>query len=141
MKSETKITVRYAETDQMGVTHHAVYPVWYEAARTDLIKATGVSYSELEKMGVMTPVVELSCRYMGVTHYENVVTVQCWISRLTPARVEFSYALFCGQEEKPCNMGKSMHGWVDAQTFRPLNLKKRFPDFYATLEQMAEPEP
>ncbi|HIR57758.1 MAG TPA: acyl-CoA thioesterase [Candidatus Gallacutalibacter pullicola] len=140
MKTETKITVRYAETDQMGVTHHAVYPVWYEAARTDLIKETGVSYSQLEKMGVMTPVVDLSCHYSGVTHYEDIVTVQCWISRLTPARIEFSYATFCGDSEKPCNTGKSLHGCVDAKTFRPINLKKRFPEFYAKLESMVEPD-
>lgn len=140
MISKTQITVRYAETDQMGVTHHAVYPIWYEAARTELIKATGISYSELEKLGVMTPVAELSCRYTGVTHYEDVVTVWCWISRLTPARIEFSYALYCENDEKPRNTGKSMHGWVDSKTFRPINLKKHFPDFYEKLESMTEPE-
>ena len=103
-------------------------------------KETGVSYSQLEKMGVMTPVVDLSCHYSGVTHYEDIVTVQCWISRLTPARIEFSYAAFCGDSEKPCNTGKSLHGCVDAKTFRPINLKKRFPGFYAKLESMVEPD-
>ena len=49
--SESTVVVRYAETDQMGVVHHAVYPVWYEVARTDCIKKIGVTYAELERMG------------------------------------------------------------------------------------------
>ena len=50
MISETKITVRYAETDQMGIVHHSVYPIWYEAARTEAVKKIGMTYSSLEKM-------------------------------------------------------------------------------------------
>lgn len=52
MPSVTEITVRYAETDCMGVTHHAVYPVWFEVARTDYIKNAAVSYAEMERRGV-----------------------------------------------------------------------------------------
>ena len=51
MPSVTEITVRYAETDCMGVTHHAVYPVWFEVARTDYIKNAAVSYAEMERRG------------------------------------------------------------------------------------------
>lgn len=67
--SESTVVVRYAETDQMGVVHHAVYPVWYEVARTDCIKKIGVTYAELERMGVMTPVVDLNCHYSGSAYY------------------------------------------------------------------------
>ena len=55
MISQSKIVVRYQETDQMGIAHHSVYPVWFEVARTDFIKKLGVSYSEIEKMGLCFP--------------------------------------------------------------------------------------
>ena len=63
MPNTTKLTVRYAETDQMGVVHHAVYPVWFEMARTDYIKALGMSYAKMEEDGVMLPVAGITCKY------------------------------------------------------------------------------
>ena len=134
MSTVSRVTVRYAETDQMGITHHAVYPVWYELSRTDFVKSLGFTYSQLEKMGVMTPLVELSCRYSGVSRYEDALLVECRVSALTPSRVEFSYRIFREGEEKPLNTGSTLHAWVDAQTFRPVNMKKRFPDLYAKME-------
>ena len=59
MASVTEVTVRYAETDRMGVTHHAVYPIWFEMARTDYIKNAAMSYAEMERQGVMIPVRDL----------------------------------------------------------------------------------
>ena len=53
--SKSRIVVRYAETDQMGIAHHANYPVWFEVARTDLIKTIGITYTELEEMGRCAP--------------------------------------------------------------------------------------
>lgn len=134
MSTVSRVTVRYAETDQMGIAHHAVYPVWYELSRTDFVKSLGITYSQLEKMGVMTPLVELSCRYSGVSRYEDELLVECRISALSPSRVEFSYRIFREGEEKPLNTGCTLHAWVDAQTFRPVNMKKRFPDLYAKME-------
>lgn len=130
MISETKLTVRYAETDQMGVTHHAVYPVWYEAARADYMKQLGYSYSKLEQDGIMAPVIDLSCHYAGATRYEDELTVRTWISRITPARVEFTYEVYKAGESSPCNFGKTVHAWVDKETFRPLSLKKQVPVLY-----------
>ena len=53
MKCETKIVARYAETDQMGIIHHSVYPIWFEAARTEFIKLSGITYTQLEQQGVI----------------------------------------------------------------------------------------
>ncbi|MBC8570624.1 acyl-CoA thioesterase [Zongyangia hominis] len=136
MISESRITVRYAETDQMGVTHHAVYPIWYEVARTDFIKQLGITYSEMERMGVMTPLIELTCHYHGVTRYEDELVVRVTIGRLTPARIQFCYEIYHVGEERPCNTGSTTHAWVDAATFRPINMKRKFPDLY---EKMAHP--
>ena len=60
MRSYISIEVRYAETDQMGVVHHSVYPVWFETARTRFSQEMGVPYQEMERMGLMLPVRELS---------------------------------------------------------------------------------
>ena len=55
MITKSFVTARYAETDQMGVIHHSVYAVWYELARTDFIKKVGISYSKMEEMGILLP--------------------------------------------------------------------------------------
>lgn len=138
MIGTSKIVVRYAETDQMGVTHHAVYPVWYEVARTDLIKQIGITYSEMERMGVMTPLIDLSCHYAGTTRYEDELEVQVQVSRLTPARIEFSYEIYKVGADRPCNTGKTVHAWVDTKSFRPINLKKHYPDLYHKIEAIAQ---
>ena len=63
-----EITARYAETDMMGIIHHSVYAVWFEAARTEFIKMTGISYTQLEKSGIMLPLSELCCKYILPVH-------------------------------------------------------------------------
>ena len=64
MLSETEIVVRYQETDQMGVVHHSVYPIWFECGRTDLIQKAGITYGQLEKDGIMP---------VSYTHLQNKV--------------------------------------------------------------------
>ena len=134
--SESKIIVRYAETDQMGVVHHAVYPVWYEVARTDYIKLIGISYSEMEKLGIMTPLVSLNCRYRGSAFYEDEITVRVHISELSAAKIRFVYELFKSGENRPFHTGDTLHGWVDTKTFRPINMKKAFPEIYKKMEAL-----
>ncbi len=138
MVSESKVTVRYAETDQMGITHHSVYPIWYELARTDLIKKLGITYTQMEQSGVITPLVDLHCRYIGVSRYEDELIVKAWVQGLTAARIEFGYEVCRAGESKPINTGSTMHAWVDAKTFRPMNMKKRFPQWFEGIRQMME---
>ena len=138
MANITEITVRYAETDCMGVVHHAVYPVWFEVARTDYIKAAGMSYAEMEKKGVMLPVTGISCRYRLPAKYDDVLLIEARISRLTPARIEFEYTVTRKGETEILTTGTSSHGFVDSRTFKPLNFKKEMPEFYATMEKNAQ---
>lgn len=140
MTSESTIVVRYAETDQMGIAHHANYPVWFEVARTDFIKKLGLTYSEMEKMGVMTPLAELGCRYLRPTHYEDALRVIVRVRRLTPSRIEFGYEVFREGEDSPCCTGFTLHAWVDSSTFRPLNMKRAYPQIYSAIGEMMEPE-
>ena len=137
MASKSEITVRYAETDCMGVVHHAVYPVWFEIARTDYIKNAAMSYSEMEKQGVMLPVTGISCKYRLPARYDDQLEITARITRLTPARIEFSYICRRKGCEEILTEGTSSHAFVDARTFRPLNLKKAMPELYSRMEQEA----
>ena len=138
MANITEVTVRYAETDCMGVVHHAVYPVWFEVARTDYIKAAGMSYADMEKAGVMLPVTGISCRYRLPAKYDDTLLIEARISRLTPARIEFEYTVTKKGETEVLTTGTSSHGFVDSQTFKPLNFKKAMPDFFAIMEKHAQ---
>ena len=138
MTYECKLTVRYAETDQMGIAHHSVYPVWYEVARTEFIKKLGIGYNQLEKMGAMLPVLEVHSKYMHPVEYEDELFIHTRIKSMGAAKIEFTYTIYKNGVEKPVNIGTTLHGWVDSQTFRPLNLKKRFPDIYQMIAKAAK---
>lgn len=133
MISQSNITVRYAETDQMGITHHSVYPIWYEVARTEFIKKVGMTYSEMEKLGILLPLVNLNCHYSGATYYEDELIVEASIKTLTPIKIEFSYQVYRKGEEKPVNAGSTLHAWVD-KNMKIINLKKHHPDIYHLVE-------
>lgn len=140
MISETKITVRYAETDKMGIVHHSVYPIWYEMARTEAIKKIGMTYSALERNGIMTPLAELNCKYMIPAEYEDELIIKVDISKLTPARIVFEYQVFkVGNEDKPINTGSTVHAWV-GKDLRPINLKKEYPEIFEKVKKLVERE-
>lgn len=135
MTNITEITVRYSETDAMGVVHHAVYPVWFEIARTDYIKAIGVSYAEMEKGGVMLPVTSITVKYHLPARYDDELEVASRITRLTPARVEFAYSVTRKATGELLTEGTSAHAFVSAETFKPLNFKIAMPLFYERVEK------
>lgn len=138
MYSETKITVRYAETDRMGIVHHSNYAVWYEAGRTDFIKKFGISYTELEESGIMTPLLNLNCHFGIPAYYEDELVVRTELSRVTPARIVFAYTVVRLEKDgtqTELGNGETEHGIVDKQTFRPCNLKKRMPELYKKFEE------
>ena len=139
MKSVSRITARYAETDQMGIVHHSVYPVWFEVARTEFIRRAGMSYTEMEQAGVMLPLAELTCRYYFPARYEDEVTITVGIQTFTPARIAFSYEVRRAADGKLLARGTTLHGWTD-RTLRPVSLKKRFPEIYAVVKRAQEEE-
>lgn len=133
MYSESKIVVRYAETDKMGIVHHSVYPIWYEIARTNFIKSIGITYSELEKKGVMLPLVELTSKYILPANYEDELTIRIKIQKLTPARIIFGYEIY--NKEKLINTGTTTHAFV-GKNLKPINLKKNMQDIYNKIEEL-----
>lgn len=137
MISQTKVTVRYAETDQMGIVHHSVYPIWYEVARTETIKKIGMTYSELEKMGIMIPLVELNCKYHLPAKYEDELCIKVEIAKLTPARIVFEYQVCRQENNEIINTGSTIHAWV-GNDFKPINFKKQFPIIFEKINQLVQ---
>ena len=135
MFSKSTVNVRYAETDKMGIVHHSVYPIWYELARTDLSKEAGFPYSKMEEMGIMTPLVELNCKYYSPAYYDDELIVTATVSKLTPARVVFSYEVYREGSDKPINTGYTVHAIVN-KDMKPINTKKLYPEIYKALELM-----
>ncbi|HIZ55545.1 MAG TPA: acyl-CoA thioesterase [Firmicutes bacterium] len=132
MISETQIIVRYAETDQMGIAHHSMYAVWYEAARTEFIRKLGMRYSDVEKAGILLPLTELTSRYIRAAFYEDVLSITVRIQKLTVSRISFAYTVRRQGETEILNEGTTTHGFVNT-SFRPVNLKKYAPDIYALM--------
>ena len=89
--SEIEHRVGYAETDKMGVVHHSNHLVWFEAARTEHMRRTGVTYRELEEQGVLLAVVDARVRYRAPARYDDLVRVSCWIRDVGSRRVTFGY--------------------------------------------------
>ncbi len=131
MKNETYITARYAETDQMGIIHHSVYPVWFEVGRTNFIRMLGISYSELEREGIMLPLSRLECHYLCPVHYEEEVLLETRVEKLTASRIQFSYRVLL--DGTLMAEGSTTHGFVNADTLKPLNMKKYCEELYLQL--------
>lgn len=89
----TRHRVNYSETDQMGVVYHARYLVWLDVARTELLRQTGVSYAELEGLGLRLAVSEVAVRYRRAARYDDPLLVRCWIREAISRRVTFGYAV------------------------------------------------
>ena len=93
MESITPIRVRYAETDAMGVVHHAVYPIWMELGRSDFLRELGQSYAEWEAQGVMMSVGEIQVKYRVPAKYDELVEVRTWLAEAGRRKVVFAYEI------------------------------------------------
>lgn len=111
---ETKIQVRYGETDQMGVAHHAEYLLWFEVARTDYLRAIGYRYRDLEKRGVVLAVTEVYCRYRSPARYDDALRVRTWVQQQKRLKLEFAYEVL--QEDGTLVAeGRTVLGCLNAQ--------------------------
>ncbi|NLK68706.1 MAG: acyl-CoA thioesterase [Clostridiaceae bacterium] len=129
MISRTKLIVRYQETDQMGIVHHSVYPIWFECGRTDFIKKVGLSYGQLEREGVMLPLRSLKCTFYNPSYYDDEIFIKTRIINLTPSRISFYYEVFRKGLLKPIVTGETEHVWVDTD-LKPINMRKYKPDLF-----------
>lgn len=133
----TKIIPRYAETDQMGIIHHSVYAIYYEQARTEYFNSIGLRYNEIEKSGIMTPLVELKCKYKKPAYYNKEIEIKTKLVELTPVKFTLQYDIY-NTEGELINIGKTTLAWADAKSLRIINLQKVKPDIYEDLKKLIE---
>ena len=93
MESITELRVRYAETDAMGIVHHATYPVWMELGRSDFLRELGQSYAEWETRGVRLVVNEIRVRFRAPAHYDELVQVRTCLREAGRRRIVFGYRI------------------------------------------------
>src|SRR5262245_11955227 len=91
---EIQIRVRYAETDRMGLLHHANYLVYFEQARTELLRTSGAAYKDLEDRGYFLVIARVEIKYKSPAHYDDLLTIRTTVTRTTPIRIEHKYEVF-----------------------------------------------
>jgi acyl-CoA thioester hydrolase len=126
--SASRVRVRYAETDKMGVVYYANYLVWFEVARTDLLRHSGWSYRQMEDEGYALPVIEAQCTYRQSARYDDELDVRASGILLSPVRVRFNYQVVRHAEEVVLADGYTVHASLDSDG-RP----RRLPARVATL--------
>lgn len=139
MEAITRILPRYAETDQMGIIHHSVYAIWYEQARTDYFNSIGMEYDKIEKSGIMTPLVELNCKYKRPAYYNQEVEIRTKLVELSPVKFTVEYNIY-DKDGNHLNVGKTTLAWASKETFKVINIKKERPELYAKMEEILEKE-
>src|SRR5262245_3625332 len=97
-QGEVQIRVRYAETDRMGLLHHANYLVYFEQSRTELLRQMGATYRDLEDGGFLLVLTKVEVRYKRPAYYDDVLTVRTIVERVTSVRIDHRYEVFRGAE-------------------------------------------
>jgi acyl-CoA thioester hydrolase len=123
---ETRLHVRYAETDQMGVVYYANYLVWMEVGRVELCKARGFNYRDMEREdGVLLAVAEACCRYRSPARFDDEVIVKVWIEEANPRMVTFGYEMRLAGTDRTLATGHTRHIFVNREMRRA-----RLPEKY-----------
>jgi acyl-CoA thioester hydrolase len=125
----TRVRVRYAETDRMGVVYYANYFVWFEVGRTDWLRQTGWTYREMERDGVSLPVIEAQCEYRQPARYDDEIEIATKGTLVTPVRVRFDYALSRAGDDTAIAAGHTVHAAVDPDG-RPCRLPDRVREMF-----------
>lgn len=137
MWHEIELQVRYAETDQMGIVHHANYLVWFELGRTNICKAKGFSYREMEEQeDALMVVAEIYCRYKSPAFYDDILIVRTKVEEVRSRTVRFIYEIFRPSDNTVLVEGESMHIFTDKQ-----KRVRTLPNKYRELLEKAIEEP
>ena len=123
---QTRLRVRYAETDQMGVVYYANYLVWMEVGRVELVRSLGLQYKHLEhSAGLYLSVVEANCRYLYPARYDQEVVVETRIVKASSRMVEFGYRMSSVEPERHLAEGFTKHIWLNRE-WRPCSLPEQY---------------
>jgi acyl-CoA thioester hydrolase len=130
MQSTSLVRVRYAETDKMGVAYYANYFVWFEVGRTDWLRSFGSTYRDMEREGIVLPVIEAHCEYRRPSRYDDELEVRTNGRMLSPVRLEFSYTVVHRGDDQVTASGRTVHAALDPSG-RPCRLPDRIRQVFA----------
>lgn len=119
----------YYETDQMGIIHHANYIRWFEEARIDFLRQIGLPYDELEKRGLLIPVLGVACKYRKAFRYGDTFQIQLKITEFRGVKFSLQYEVYDKKTGELHATGVSEHGFVD-RALSPVGIKRSYPDVY-----------
>jgi acyl-CoA thioester hydrolase len=128
-----KIRVRYGETDQMGYLWHGNYALYYEQARTEMMRHFGLPYAEVEQLGIMMPFREMLIKYLQPARYDELLTITTIVPQMPTVKMLIEYQIH-NEAGTLLNEGSTMLVFVDALTRRPVHppqiLMERLKEFF-----------
>ena len=130
---DCSVRVWYKHTDQMGICHHSNYICYYEAARSEWMRALGLPFSEVERRGIMMPILEVQSKYLRPARYDELLTVRIMLKEPPAARITFHYEIY-NEQGQLLNTGMTQLGFIHSDTRRPC----RCPEWFAELLQKKE---
>lgn len=128
MISSIMIEPRYQETDQMGIIHHSVYPIWYEMARVKYCSDIGLPFHVIEEKGVRLAMFNMKCNYLKPTLFGQIYHMETRLMKLSKVRLFFEYKLFDKNNEL-VHVGETELIWLN-HDLKPTNIEKSHPDIY-----------
>ena len=127
---ETRLRVRYAETDQMRVVYHSNFIVWFEVGRVEMMRELGFTYSEMEQQdGAHLAVVDVRCRYKAPARYDDLVVIRTWLMNVRDSLLHFGYEVLRDEDGTVLAEGESVHMVLDSQFKRTRLSQKYLPPF------------
>jgi acyl-CoA thioester hydrolase len=124
--NETRIRVRYAETDQMGIVYHSNHFIWFEVGRVELLRQLGFTYKEMERQdNCHIAVVDARCRYKAPVHYDDEVLVRTYLKNVREKLIHFGYELVRAENGELLAEGETTHIVADAQ-MKPRTLPDKY---------------
>ncbi len=122
---ETRLRVRYAETDQMGVVYYANYFIWMEVGRVEFCRTSGIRYRDIEAGGYLLVVAEANCRYITPARYDDEIVISTTLADASPRMPRFDYDIADSATGRKIATGYTKHIWCGAD-FRPQKLPKEY---------------
>jgi len=128
-KIKTNIEIRYQETDQMGVVYHANYLVWFEIGRTKFIESLGLHYADMEKNNIVSPIIDAKVKFKRPFRYGEQAVVETWLQKYNGVRTVYGYRILDESGNEGVS-GTTEHVIVKKDNFRPVSLRKAFPNWH-----------
>ncbi len=116
-----QVRVRYGETDAMGIVYYGTYPLYYETGRTEMMRNLGFTYRKMEELGIVMPVISMTCRYRRPARYDDLLTIRTIVKEMPSTRIEFNYEIY-NEAGELVNEGITTLVFVDRKKNRPVKI-------------------